>query len=78
MKKAGLLVVVAILAGFVAGCPAPTPEVIEKRVTVEVTRVVEVTSEPAGCTAGSAIPATEVATPHSSEEVDRDYAPQET
>ena len=36
MKKlAALLVVVAVLASFVGGCAAPTPEVVEKEVVVE-------------------------------------------
>jgi len=71
-EKAGLLVIVALLAGFMAGCPAPTPQVIEKEVIVEVTRVVDVASEPTSCAAGVMKPATEVTTLHSSL-ADRDY-----
>jgi len=36
MKRlATLLVVVAVLASFLAGCAAPTPEVVEKEIVVE-------------------------------------------
>lgn len=44
MKRlATLLVIVAVLASFVAACASPAPEVVEKQVTVEVTREVPVT-----------------------------------
>ena len=71
-KRIGLLMAVFMLAGFVPGCLAPTPEVMETVVTVEVTRVVEVMSESERCAEGGAIPITQVATLHSSL-ADRDF-----
>ena len=44
MKRVGLYLVVVTILGMLAGCgPEPTPQVVEKVVEVEVTRVVEET-----------------------------------
>ena len=64
--------IVGMLTGFVPGCLVPTPEVMEKVVTVEVTRVVEVMSETERCAERAAIPVTQVASLHSPL-ADRDF-----